>query len=135
MSKQALYNDEAKRLYVYDGYGLSQLEEYFKGRVSARTLWSWKEKGSWDELRAKHEQNQTDVKGMVVNLAKIALQQAIDNPDPQNIYAAMSAVGRIGQKNFLEIMDSLNSNKTEEEVEKPTMEGAMAMLKEVLIGK
>jgi hypothetical protein len=135
MSKRALYNDEAKRLYVYDGYSLSQLEDYFKDRVSARTLWSWKEKGKWDDLRAKHEQNQTDVKGMVVNLAKIALQQAIDNPDPQNIYAAMSAVGRIGQKNFLEIMDSLNSSKQEDEVEKPTMEGAMAMLKEVLIGK
>lgn len=135
MSKKALYNDEAKRLYVYDGYSLSQLEEYYKDRVSARTLWSWKEQGNWEALKEKQEQNRTDVKAMVIQLAKIALQNAIEDPDPQNIYAAMSAVGRIGQKNFLEIMDSLNANKQEDELEKPTMEGAMAMLKNVLIGK
>lgn len=133
MSKKALYNDEASRLYIYEGYELSQLEEYFKGRVSARTLWQWKEDGRWEEKRKKHQKNQTDVKGMVVDLAKIALRQAIDDPDPQNIYAAMAAVGRIGQKNFLEIVSGLDKPVDQEE-EKMSLGEMMDILQKKLEG-
>lgn len=133
MSKKALYNDEASRLYIYDGYELSQLEEYFKGRVSARSLWQWKEDGRWDEKREKHQKNQTDVKGMVVSLAKIALKQAIDDPDPQKIYAAMAAVGRIGQKNFLEIVSGLDK-PVEQEEDKMSLGEMMDILQKKLEG-
>lgn len=133
MSKKAIYNDEASRLYIYEGYTISQLEEYFKGRVSARTLWTWKEEGEWDRKREKHQKNQTDVKGMVVDLAKIALRQAIDNPDPQNIYAAMAAVGRIGQKNFLEIVSGLDKPVGQEE-EKMSLGEMMDILQKKLEG-
>src|SRR5690554_3413587 len=107
MSKRALYNDEASRLYIHEGYTLSQLEEYFKGRVSARTLWQWKEDGRWDEKLAKAQENKQDVREMVIKLAKIALENALQNPDPQNIYAAMATVSRIGQKNFIDIISGI----------------------------
>jgi hypothetical protein len=134
MSKKALYNDEASRLYIYDGYSLSQLEEYFKGKVSARTLWNWKDQGQWDLKREKHERNQTDVRGMVVQLAKIALRNAIDDPDPQNIYAAMAAVGRIGQKNFLEIVSGLDKDPAAEKEEKMSLSDMMEILTKKLEG-
>ncbi|MEX1120870.1 MAG: hypothetical protein WED82_01965 [Balneolales bacterium] len=134
MSKRALYNDEAARLFIYDGYTLSQLEEYFKGRVSARSLWGWKEDGRWDEKKKKQQQNQTDVRGMVVQLAKIALRNAIDDPDPQNIYAAMAAVGRIGQKNFLEIISGLEGGSEVKE-EKPDIKDIFKILQDKLEGK
>ncbi|WP_020403751.1 hypothetical protein [Gracilimonas tropica] len=119
MSKKALYNDEASRLYIYEGYQLSQLEEYFKGRVSGRTLWAWKEEGEWDRKRDKHEKNQTDIRGMVVELARLTLKEAIADPaDSQKVYAAMAAIGRIGQKNFLEIVSGLDGNNEEKEEKK-----------------
>ncbi|MEP0004416.1 MAG: hypothetical protein ABJ387_01435 [Balneola sp.] len=130
MGKQALYNDEAKRLYVYEGYTRSMLEDYFKGRVSLRTLDSWKEKGNWDDLKKKAEENQQDIRSMVTDLAKIALKAALDDPDPQKIYAAMATVGKMGQKNF---MDLLGAVEGEPETEKEKM--SLAEMMDVLQAK
>ncbi len=133
MAKQALYNDEAKRLYIHENYTRSMLEEYFKGRVSIRTIDSWKEKGNWDALKAKAEANKQDIRGMVTDLAKIALKAALDDPDPQKIYAAMATVGKMGQKNFMDLLGAVEG-EPEQEKEKVTLAEMMDILQKKLEG-
>jgi len=133
MGKQALYFDEAERLFVHDSYSIPMLVEHFRGRVSERSFHDWKIKGNWEAKRKKAEELKQSIQDMLLKLAKIALKNAIEDPDPQNIYAAMAAVGKMGQKGFMDLIGSVDQEPEQEE-EKATLADMMEILQKKLEG-
>ena len=73
MSKQAIYYEEAKRLYVYEGFNLDTIVGMFESKVSRKTLYNWKTEGEWDQKRVEHAKSTEDIQAQLIKLAKKAL--------------------------------------------------------------
>ena len=95
MSKQAIYYEEAKRKYVYDGFSLDTIVGMLEGKVSRKTLFNWKQQGDWDQRRVEHAKSTEDIQAQLVKLAKKALEAANANPTPHNVYAVTKAISAL----------------------------------------
>jgi hypothetical protein len=49
MAKKAMYSEEAERLYVVDQMTIAEIASRLQ--LSEKTVWTWKEEGSWDKKR------------------------------------------------------------------------------------
>lgn len=95
MAKQAIYLDEAKRLYVNEGFSLDAIVGMLGGKVSRKTLYNWKIQGDWDIKRKNYLKETEDLQGQLMKLAHLAMKEALANPTPHNIYAVMKAVSAL----------------------------------------
>lgn len=92
MSKRAIYYEEAKRLYVVEGFNEDIIAGMLKNEVTARTIFNWKSDGRWDEKRKERSAKMDDLHEMVLQLAIQAYKQALENPTSRNILAASRAL-------------------------------------------
>lgn len=104
MSKKAIYYDEAKRLYVTKGIGLTAVEDMLGNQVSRRQLHNWKEDGQWDEKRKKFNEQHQDLQAMVLLVAKKAVSNALDDPNPKTLLAMTRALNALEQKDALALL-------------------------------
>ena len=105
MAKQAIYMDEAKRLFVQDGFSLDTIVGMLDGKVSRKTLYNWKIQGEW-EMKRKNYLNETkDLYSQLIELARRMLKEALANPTSKNANAAFNAVSRLLPKDGTRIIE------------------------------
>lgn len=129
MSKQAIYWEEAKRLYVYDHFSLDTICSMLEGKVSRKTLYNWKTQGDWDSRRKEHAKSTEDIQAQLVKLAKIAIQAALANPTPHNVYAVTKAISALKGYTGTKL---LNENTTEDQRKGLTQEVRKQIEKDIL---
>lgn len=95
MAKQAIYIEEAKRLYVNEGFSLDAIVSMLDNKVSRKTLYNWKTQGDWDTKRRNYLKETEDLQSQLMKLAQIALKEALANPTPHNIYAVIKAISAL----------------------------------------
>lgn len=105
MSKRAIYNDEAQRLYVNQGMTLDAIESILEGKVTRRTLFNWKEEGRWDEKRERYLAETEDLDEMMRKVAKVAMQRAVADPSPKNVLAMSRAMAALKSMQGLNLLD------------------------------
>lgn len=105
MSKQAIYYEEAKRLYVYEGFNLDTIVGMLEGKVSRKTLYNWKTEGEWDQKRKEHAKSTEDIQAQLLKLAKKALEAANANPSPHNVYAVTKAISALKAYTGVKLID------------------------------
>jgi hypothetical protein len=107
MKSAALY-EEAKRLYVYEGFSLDAIVELLKNKVSRKTLYNWKVKNDWDKQRKEYIQENLNIQNELREIASRAIKEAKANPTPHNIYAVVKALSA------LKLMQSINDFENDE---------------------
>jgi len=96
-SLQARFYDPAERLYVEDGLSaravaLRLREEHGDEAPSRRTIYNWAEQGEWDQSRRKFHQAGQDIQEDLVDAIRMALKNAIANPNRDSFSALKNAM-------------------------------------------
>ncbi len=118
MKNAALY-EEAKRLYVYDGFSIDAIVELLKGKVSRKTLFNWKAANNWDDQRRAYLKENEDLQKEIKDIARIAIKEAKANPTPHNIYAVVKAISAL--KLMQDIQDDIDFDRPKN-ISKETIE-------------
>ena len=95
MAKAAIYCEEAKRLYVVEGFSLDAIVGMMGKKVSRKTLYNWKIQGEWDAKRKNYLKETKDLQADLLELAKLTIKEAKANPTPHNIYAMSKAIAAL----------------------------------------
>jgi len=111
MAKQAIYYEEAKRLFVHEGLSLDIIMERLGGKVARRTLGGWKKDGGWDEKRAEYARVTDDLNQELIEVAKLAIQRAKADPSPQNMFAMSKAVAALKSYQGVKVIEEETSPK------------------------
>ena len=92
MAKAAVYAEEAKRLFVREGFSLDAIVGMLDGHVSRKTLYNWKEAGDWEKKRKEFLEQTKDIKDQLKSLVTLTLANAEAEPTPKNILALLRAI-------------------------------------------
>lgn len=123
MAKQALYFEEAQRLYVQEGLSLDAIVSILGKKVSRKTLYNWKVQGDWDTKRKNYLKETEDLQAQLMQLAKIAMKEAMANPSPHNIYALTKAISALKTWQGVKVI--------EEETEKASVDDLREIIKTI----
>lgn len=110
MKNAALY-EEAKRLYVTEGFSVDAIVELLKDKVARKTLYNWKTANNWDDQRKAYQQENEDLQKEIKEIAKIAIKEAKANPTPHNIYAVVKALSALKLMQGIQIVEDDNGEK------------------------
>ncbi|MEW6115371.1 MAG: hypothetical protein AB1553_00520 [Nitrospirota bacterium] len=111
MAKLAIYNDEAKRLYVQEGLSLDAIVGILGGKVSRKTLYNWKIAGQWDEKRREYLNQTKDMYEEIIEIARLTIKEAKANPTPHNIYAMSKAIAALKQYQGVKVLEDETTPK------------------------
>lgn len=111
MKNAALY-EEAKRLYVVEGFSVDAIVELLKKEVSRKTIYNWKTANNWDDQRKVYQKENEDLQNEIRDIAKIAIKEAKANPTPHNIYAVMKALSALKLMQGIKEIDDDAENKS-----------------------
>lgn len=126
MAKQAIYYEEARRLFVHEGLSIPIIYERFSGKVARRTLDKWKADGKWDEKKAEVVKVTEDIDKELIDVAKLAIKNVKEVMSPQNLYAMYKAIAALKMYQGVKVLEEEMSpkerkvltGKTLEEIEK-----------------
>jgi hypothetical protein len=104
MKNAALY-EEAKRLYVIEGFSVDAIVELLKDKVSRKTLYNWKTANNWDDQRKAYQKEDEDLQKEIREIARIAIKEAKANPTPHNIYAVVKALSALKLMQGIELVE------------------------------
>jgi len=111
MAKQAIFYEEARRLFVHEGLTLEIIFERLGGKVARRTLSKWKLDGKWDDKRKEMAKVNEDLQESLVAVAKLAIDRAKADPSPQNLFAMSKAVAALKSYQGVKIIEDETSPK------------------------
>lgn len=114
MSKKAIYYDEARRLYIQQGLGLTAIEGMLNEQISRRQLHNWKTDGDWDSKRRRYIEENENLQEMVMQIAKTAAKNALEKPTPKNLLALTRAIAALNQKDALAMFSPPEEKKEED---------------------
>lgn len=120
MKNAAIY-EEAKRLYVIEGFSVDAIVELLKDKVARKTLYNWKTSNNWDEQRKTYQQENEDLQKEIKDIARIAIKEAKANPTPHNIYAVVKALSALKLMQGIQIVEEGGEEKIKN-VSKDTVE-------------
>ncbi len=92
MAKAAIYAEEAKRLFVREGFSLDTIVGMLDGKVARKTLYNWKNDGFWDDKRREFLEQTKDLKDQLKSLVTVTLSRAEAEPTPKNLLALLRAI-------------------------------------------
>lgn len=98
MSKQAIYLEEAKRLYVNEGFSLDAIVGMLGNKVSRKTLYNWKVQGDWDTKRRNYLKETKDIHDELIEIARLTIKRAKADPTPKNLLSMFRSISTL--KNF-----------------------------------
>ncbi len=114
MAKSAVYEDQARRWYVEDGFTLDTIVGMLDGKVSRKTLYNWEQKFGWEEKRKAFLENNEDRKSQVITLERQLFNEVKANPTSKNIkrwLLLLAAVDKYGTPDSLKIKDESPDQK------------------------
>lgn len=110
MKNAAIY-EEAKRLYVIEGFSVDAIVELLKDKVARKTLYNWKTSNNWDEQRKTYQQENDDLQKEIKVIARIAIKEAKANPTPHNIYAVVKALSALKLMQGIQVAEESGEEK------------------------
>ncbi len=105
MAKAAIYHEEAKRLYVVEGFSLDAIVGMLNKKVSRKTLYNWKIQGEWDVKRKEYLKQTKDLHEEILEIARLTIKEAKANPTPHNIYAMSKAIAALKSYHGVKVIE------------------------------
>jgi hypothetical protein len=129
MAKAAIYFEEAQRLFVVEGFSIDAVESLLKKNVTRRTLYNWRDQGNWDEKRTNYLNETKDLRAEIMEVARITIKEAKQNPTPHAVYAMAKAIAALKSYDGIAL---LSKETTEDERKGLTKEAISEIQKSVL---
>jgi hypothetical protein len=95
MAKAAIYAEEAKRLFVVEGFSLDAIVGMLNGKVSRKTLFNWKVEGQWESKRKEYLEQTKDLHAQLKDIVDITVKEAKARPSSKNIRAMFQALAAL----------------------------------------
>ncbi|MCL4492530.1 MAG: hypothetical protein M1510_11660 [Nitrospirae bacterium] len=111
MAKAAIYCEEAKRLYVVEGFSLDAIVGMMGKKVSRKTLYNWKIQGEWDAKRKEYLNQTKDLYAELIEIARLMIKEAKANPTSKNVMAAFRAASMLLPKDGTRIIEEETSQE------------------------
>jgi hypothetical protein len=92
MAKAAIYAEEAKRLFVVEGFSLDAIVGMLDKKVSRKTLYNWKIEGQWEDKRREYLEQTKDLGGQIKDIVDITAKNAKAHPSSKTIRAMFQAL-------------------------------------------
>lgn len=131
MSKKAIYYDDAQRMYVRQGLSLTAIEGMLETNISRRQLHNWKTDGQWDDKRKRYIEEHEGLREMVMEIAKTAARNALDDPTPKNLLTLTRAIATLNQKDALDMLSS-KGEKDEKKAEQDVKSLVTEAIKDIM---
>ncbi len=122
MAKQAIYLEEAKRLYVQEGFSLDTIVGMLGKNVSRKTLYNWKEQYEWDKKRKEYVEQTKELHAEIRELVKLTLQRAKADPSPKNLSAFARAISAMKVYEGVKLLEEETTPKERQELTKDIIE-------------
>ncbi len=119
MAKAAIYQEEARRLYVQEGLSLDAIVGMLGKNISRKTLYNWKEQFEWDAKRKAFLDQNEDRRTQVIELERQLFNEVKANPTSKNIkrwLLLLAAVDKYGTPDSLKIKE--DSPEMREQIKK-----------------
>ena len=116
MAKAAIYAEEAKRLFVVEGFSLDAIVGMLNKKVSRKTLYNWKTEGEWDSKRKEYLEQTKDMYEEILEIARLTIKEAKANPTPHNIYAMSKAIAALKQYQGVKVLEEETTPKERKEL-------------------
>ena len=111
MAKAAIYHEEAKRLFVVEGFSLDAIVGMLDGKVSRKTLFNWKVQGEWEAKRREYLNQTKDMYQDLLELARQMIREAKANPTSKNVMAAFRVAAGLLPKDGTRIIEEETTQK------------------------
>jgi len=128
--KRAIYYEEAKRLYVIQGFALDTIVDMLKMNVSRKTLYNWKTEFNWDGERAKHQNTSASIEKELLDIVKAQVEEVKANRSPSNIFALGKSIDAL--KKFMDI--GIGDSTDEPDKKKSISAETIALIQKELLG-
>jgi len=102
MGKLAAYYEEAKRMFVQEGKTLSEISGELTD-VSERTIQRWSSENDWPQKRKEFIVNEKKVADILKELQYKLAIAALDDPNPQKVYALCRVIAVLKPPAALEL--------------------------------
>lgn len=111
MAKAAIYGEEAKRLYVQEGFALDTIVGMLGNKVARKTLYNWSIAGEWDAKRKNYLEQTKDIYEEVIAIARMTLREAKLNPTCQNISKMSKAISVLRYSQGVKLLEEETTPK------------------------
>lgn len=132
MSKKAIYYEEAQRLYVKQGFGLTAIEGMLDGKVTRRQLHNWRDDGKWDEKKKRYLEEQESLSDMVKKIVVTCAKNALQQPTPKNLLALSRALAAAKENDALSLLSG--DGPDDEKEDREDVSAAVAKVIEEMMG-
>lgn len=122
MAKQAIYLEEAQRLFVQEGFPLDTILSMLGKHVSRKTLYNWKMQFDWDGKRKKYVEETKELHAEIRELVRLTLQRAKADPTPKNLSAFARAINAMKVYEGVKLLEEETTPKERQELTKDIVE-------------
>lgn len=134
MAKQAIYIEEAKRLFVQDGFSLDAIVGMLNGKVSRKTLYNWKVQGEWETKRKNFLEETKDLRDEIREIAKLTIAEAKARPTPKNLLAMCRAIAALKNYDGVKLLEDETTEAQRKDLTKEISPDNLEYIKKVIYG-
>ncbi len=134
MAKAAIYAEEAKRLFVEQGFAIDTIVGMLANKVSRRQLYTWKKEGQWEEKRKEFLEQSKDLRDEIVEIAKLTIQEAKARPTPKNMLAMCRAISALKSYDAINLIGAETTEAQRAEMTRELSPETLEHIKKVIYG-
>jgi len=134
MAKQAIYMDEAKRLFVQDGFSLDAIVGMLNSKVARKTLYNWKTQGDWETKRKNYLEETKDLHDEIAEIARLTIKEAKARPTPKNLLAMCRAISALKNYEGVKLLEDETTEAQREGLTKEISSDKLEHIKKVIYG-
>ena len=134
MSKAVIYHEEAKRLFVREGFSLDAIVGMLNNKVSRKTLFNWKKDNEWDAKREEYLAQAVDLSAQLLQIADLTVKKALKDSSPKNLLAMCRAISALKSYDALKLLDTETTEEQRKNLTKEISPENLAYIKNVLYG-
>jgi len=133
MAKAAIYAEEAKRLFVVEGFSLDAIVGMLDKKVSRKTLFNWKVEGEWEAKRREYVEQTKDLGDQLKDIVDVAVKEAKARPSSKSIRAMFQALVAWERYNNMKLGKG-EAPASEQEIAKTLSPETLDYIKKALYG-
>lgn len=134
MAKAAIYAEEAKRLFVVEGFSLDAIVGMLNKKVSRKTLYNWKTEGDWEGKRKEYLEQTRDMRDEIVEIAKLTIKEAKERPTPKALLAMCRAISALKSYDALNLLDDETTDEQRQKLTKDLSPETLEHIKKAIYG-
>jgi len=134
MGKAAIYAEEAKRLFVAEGFSLDAIVGMLSNKVSRRQLFNWKKEGEWEAKRKEYVAQTKDLRAQLKDIVDVTVKEAKARPTSKNIRAMFQALVALDRYSGMKLGKGENAEAEQKDLAKTLSPETLDYIKKALYG-